>query len=149
MNLREEEETIKIYITGEIKNPGVIELKQGDRIEDAINKAGGLTEFASLKNINLAYQLSDGMKISIPNINFENEEVSEDILMSTTLDKININTASTEKLMELPGVGEAVAEKIIDYRNKNGKFNSKEDLKNVSGIGEKKYESLEKYITTK
>lgn len=149
------DEKIKVYITGEINNPGVIELSEGDRIEDAINKAGGITENASLDKVNLAYKLEDGQKIYIPNINDKEVEVlstenGEDVINETTKGgKININNASVEKLCQIPGVGEALAQRIIDYRTENGKFKNIEDLKNVSGIGDKKFENVKNYIEAK
>lgn len=158
-NLITESEKIKVYITGEINNPGVIEIEEGERVEDLVNKAGGVTNNADLSKVNLAYKLEDGQKVYIPNKNenFENEIIStengenviQEMKSSSKSGKININSASIEKLCELPGVGEAMAEKIIMYREENGKFNSIEDLKNVSGIGEKKYESLKDFIVAK
>ena len=150
-------EKIKIYIIGEVNNPGVKELDVGARIEDAINSAGGITEYANLNQVNLAYSLEDGEKIYIPNINEKIEEYitkenGEGIIENSknkVLNKININKATISELTNLPGVGESLAKRIIEYREENGKFKSIEDLKNVSGIGEKKYESLLEYITIK
>ena len=156
--INEKSEKIKIYITGQIKNPGVIELEENSRIEDAINLAGGLTELANLNNVNLAYCLEDGQKLYIPSINDQSDisyisiENGTNIIQETNFNsqnsKININKADIVELQNLPGVGESLAQKIINYRNENGKFNSIEDLKNVSGIGEKKFESLKEYIDT-
>lgn len=146
-------EKIKVYITGEVNSPGVKEVEDGARIEDVIVLAGGLTEFANINKVNLAYKLEDGQKIYIPNVNekveeYITEENGEGIVEKTSksLGKININTADVVKLCELPGVGESLASRIIQYREENGKFKSIEDLKNVSGIGEKKFESLREYI---
>ena len=150
-------EKIKVYITGEVNNPGVKELDSNARIEDAINIAGGITNAANLKEVNLAYPLEDGQKIYIPNINEKVEEyltenngsgIIEDI-GTNRFGKININKADLQDLCNLPGVGESLAQKIIEYRNENGKFKSIEDLKNVTGIGEKKYENLKEYIVVK
>lgn len=153
-----EKEKIKVYVIGEVNKPGVVELEEGARLEDAIILAGGTTSNSDLSKINLAYMLEDGQKIYIPSIN-ENLETdyitsqnSEGIIEENSGDndsKININTADLNKLCELPGVGEALAGKIIDYRQINGKFKSIEDLKNVNGIGDKKYESLKEYICIK
>ena len=149
-------EKIKVYITGEVNNPGVKEVTDGARIEDVIILAGGLTEFANISKVNLAYKLEDGQKIYIPNVNekleeYITEENEEGIVEKSnkSLGKININTADIENLCELPGVGEALASRIIQYREENGKFKSKDDLKNVSGIGEKKFDSLREYIVVK
>ena len=147
---------IKVYITGEVNNPGVKEVEDGARIEDIIILAGGLTEFANISKVNLAYKLEDGQKIYIPNVNekveeYITEENGEGIVEKTTksLAKININTADIGKLCELPGVGESLASRIVLYREENGKFKSIDDLKNVSGIGEKKFESLREYVVVK
>ena len=148
---------IKVYVTGEVNNPGVIELEENSRIEDAINLSGGLTNFANLQNVNLAFVLEDGQKLYIPNIN-DNENVeyisleNGDNIVETTKSnsknsKININKAALNELETLPGVGASLAERIITYRKENGLFTSIEDLKNVSGIGEKKFENLKDYIS--
>ena len=153
------EEEIVIHITGAIKNEGVYRLKKESRISNAVEAAGGLTENADTSKINLAYVLEDGMKIVIPSIN--DSETCEE-LISTGIggdsdiidnnmenkksEKININTADAETLDKLPGIGEATANKIIDYRNDNGKFKSIEEIKNVKGIGESKYEEIKDWI---
>ena len=149
-------EKIKVYITGEVNSPGVKEVEDGARIEDVIVLAGGLTEFANINKVNLAYKLEDGQKIYIPNVNekveeYITEENGEGIVEKTSksLAKININTADIGKLCELPGVGESLASRIVLYREENGKFKSIDDLKNVSGIGEKKFESLREYVVVK
>lgn len=152
-----ENETIKIYITGEVNSPGVKELEDGARIEDAINKANGLTNEADISQVNLAYSLKDGQKIYIPNINEKIDEYVTDGNGEGIIEednnkisgKININNANVNELCELPGVGQSLAEKIITYRNENGKFKTIDDLKNVTGIGEKKFESLKEYILVK
>lgn len=154
----EEISKIKVYITGEINNPGVKELEIGARIEDLINVAGGLTVNADISGVNLAYCLEDGMKINIPNINIkveneiittENESGIIENMENKNSAKINLNKATVDELCELPGVGESLAQRIIDYRKENGNFKKIEDLKNVSGFGDKKYESLKEYITVK
>lgn len=148
---------IKVYVTGQVNSPGVIELDENSRIEDAINLAGGLTNIADLKKVNLAYMLEDGQKLYIPSINdsetveYISSENGSNIIESSnessTSIKININKADVEKLKELPGVGSSLAEKIYNYRKENGNFKTIDDLKNVSGIGDKKFESLKEYIT--
>lgn len=138
---------IKVYIIGEVNNPGVVEIDEGDRIEDAIILAGGTTNKSDLSKINLACVLEDGEKIRIPSIDDKSEMNYEE--ESDKDKKININKANVNELCELSGVGESLAQKIIDYRNENGKFKNIEDLKKVTGIGEKKYESLKNYITIK
>ena len=150
---------IKIHIIGEVKNPGIYELEVGSRIFDAVEIAGGNTEMADLNKINLAYELEDGQKIKIPGI-FEEEtayiynDSGENVIVSNdstsnSNKKININKANIEELQKINGVGPSLAEKIIMYRNQNGKFKSIEDLKNVSGIGDKKYETIKEYVVVK
>ncbi len=141
------ENKIKVYVTGEVYSPGVFELEYGERIEDAINLAGGVTENANMKNVNLACVLEDGEKIYIPNINEKDIEEENSIIESKNNSKVNINKGGLEQLITLPGVGEALAQRIISYREENGKFKKIEELKNVSGIGDKKYESLKELIT--
>ena len=147
---------IKVHITGEVLKQGLIELDEGSRIADAINEAGNITEFADLSKVNLAYELSDGQKVYIPSIKDETEEyISESAGESVLEDedvkdgKININTADIDLLQTINGVGESLASKIIDYRKQNGKFKSVEDLKNVSGIGDKKFEDIKDKVIVK
>ena len=112
------DDIIKVHITGEVNNPGLIELTVGSRINDAIDLAGGLTSEADISKTNLAYILSDGEKIYIPNKN-DDEEIS---IESNHSIKININTANLQELKTIPGVGEATANSIIEYRDKNRKI---------------------------
>lgn len=154
-------EIIKVHVSGEVKNPGVIELEKGERIEDAIKKVGDKTENADLSKINLAYVMSDGEKLYIPKKGeiLEKENKTEEYVtketnnVSSNVGKenklININTANKEELMKITGIGESGADKIISYRKENGNFKKIEDIKNVSGIGESKFESIKNMITTK
>ena len=146
----------KVYISGEIINSGVYDIKDGDRLDDLVKRAGGFTEKADLDSINLAMRLEDQMKIYIPNID-ENQNISAantnlgigavDSSKSESLDKkINLNLASKEELMSLPNIGEKRAQAIIDYRQEN-KFEKIEDIKNVSGIGDKYFEAMKDLIT--
>ena len=159
--VREIEESkikIKVHITGEVKNSGIYELDEDSRISDVIEIAGGITSEADLTKVNLAYQVLDGQKIIIPSIMGENdgnyiiENSGENIIQEETNLKdlkINVNTATVSELMTLQGVGKSTAEKIINYREENGKFKNIEDIKNVSGIGESKYNQLKDYIKVK
>lgn len=153
-----EKNYIKIHIAGEVKNTGILELEEGARISDAIEKAGGTTEMANLDKVNLAYCLEDGQKLYIPNknqkdieyITIENgENIIEETKTSSKGKKINLNKADEDNLQEIPGIGPSMAQKIILYRNENGDFKSIEDLKNVSGIGDKKFDSMKEYICVK
>ena len=149
-----DEDKIVVHITGEVENEGIIELEKGARISDAIEKAGGTTEEANIADVNLAYSLKDGQKIKIPNINEEDEQIIkeeavEDIIIegdNKKEEKININTANQTELETLSGIGPSTALKIINYKKEHGKFNNIEDIKNVPGIGESKFENIKEYI---
>lgn len=142
----------KVYISGEINNPGVYEIRDEQRLEDLIKEAGGLTNEADDRNLNLAQRLEDQMKIYIPNINEENllentDRNQEALLVGNTASSlVNINTANKDDLMSLPNIGGKRADAIIEYR-KTQKFEKIEDIKNVTGIGEKYYEALKDLIT--
>ncbi|HJJ03603.1 MAG TPA: helix-hairpin-helix domain-containing protein [Clostridiaceae bacterium] len=150
------ENKIVIHITGEVEEEGVIELEKGARISDAIEEAGGTTKEADLSNVNLAYSLSDGQKVKIPNINEKDEEIivveekaGDNIIIEgnkSKEEKININKAAQTEIETLPGIGPSTALKIITYRNEHGEFKNIEDIKNVSGIGDSKFENIKEYI---
>ena len=153
-------ELVIVHITGAVKTPGIVKLPEGARIEDAIDKAGGLTEDADISDVNLAYVLEDGIKIKIPTISEEkNEEiiinssgegiVEKEISNNSENKIININKANESDLQTLPGIGASLAGRIVEYRNSNGKFNEIEDIKNVSGIGDSKYENIKNLICVK
>lgn len=155
----EETKQIAVHITGEVKKTGVIYLKEGSRIIDAIEKAGGTTKNADLEKVNLAYVLQDGQKVYIPNKKnnasvYISEDSGQDVIDNGNTNtktenkrkKININTANKEELQSISGIGPALAEKIVSYRNTNGKFKKVEDLKNVNGIGESKYRNIKDSI---
>ena len=160
----ENENTIIIHITGSVKKPGIVKLKEGSRIEDAIEEAGGLTENADITKVNLAYIVEDGTKIKIPsssdedigdeeiidNRSGENIIVEENISSSNKNNQIvNINKATEKEFQSLPGIGPSLASKIVEYRSQKGKFESIEDIKNVTGIGSGKYENIKDLITVK
>lgn len=163
IGIAKEENKIKVYVTGEVNSPGVVSLNEKSRIVDAIEAAGGKTENADLTKINLAYILDDGVQICVPRIGqasndketYITDEAGEGVItdelisQNTKNSKVNINTANSEKLQTIPGVGEATAQKIIKYREEKGKFKTKEDIKNVEGIGDAKYEKLKDYIEVK
>lgn len=166
---------IYVYVTGEVNNPGVVVINEGSRIVDAINAAGGTTVKANVSKVNLVYVLEDGMKVNIPNDNdlkdnadFEyitmnsGDGGKEDYLNSRSSESsgrassngnsknygiVNINTATQTELETLPGIGPSLALKIINYRKENGKFSSIDEIKNVSGIGDNKFEELKGHIT--
>ena len=162
-NVELQEDLVIIHITGSVKNPGIVKLKDGSRIEDAIEAAGGLTENADITNVNLAYVLDDGVKIRIPSITDEKngdeqileEGSGENIIEETNMTlgastkEVNINKATETELQSLPGIGASLASRIIEYRNQNGKFSTIEDIKNVNGIGDSKYDNIKDFITVK
>lgn len=146
-----ETNVIVIYICGAVKENKVITLKENSRICDAVDAVGGLTDDADLTNINLAYILEDGEKIYIPK---KGEEIENNLISSynnssTINNKININKATQTELETIPGIGPSTALKIINYRKENGKFSKIEDIKNISGIGDAKFESMKNYISVK
>lgn len=172
-----EKEKIIVHISGAVQNEGIVELEAGKRIADAIEKAGGLKENAYMDEINLAYQLEDGEKIHIPTVEEQKEKENQESKVendsatgsvgttskasnssnnsrsqtekTSNQTKININTATEEELDTLPGIGPSTAAKILDYRKEKGKFKTIEEIKEVSGIGESKYEKIKDKITVK
>lgn len=144
------EKDIYVDICGAVKNPGVIKVNEGARVIDAVEIAGGLLSSADRKRVNLARVLIDGEQIYIPEIGEEPWDHSGDIFSgeskSVQPGKVNINTASSTELQSLNGIGNVLAERIVQYRQEKGKFKRIEDLKNVSGIGEKKYEGIKDAI---
>lgn len=176
---QEEEETysddrILVHVSGAVNKEGIVELKIDSRISDAIDKAGGVREDATIEDINLAYKLEDGMKIHIPtkqekeNVNTTDivkEETTEKYITSssgivgenklkkntqnTQSLKVNINTATQTQLETLPGIGPSTATKIMAYRKEKGKFDKIEDIKEISGIGDAKFEKIKDFISVK
>lgn len=151
---------ITVYVSGEVNKSGVVTLKEGDRLAVAVEKLGGTTKKADLNNINLAIRVKDEEHYIIPKIgeakqedlkdvnntkDIENAEIKNENTAKDSL-KININTATLEELDKLPGVGEATANKIISHREENGQFKTIEDIKNVNGIGDKKFEKMKELI---
>ncbi len=165
------EELISVDIKGEINIPGIYSLKESSRIIDVIDKAGGLTENADTTVINLSKKIKDEMVIIIYSkeqvnnfketkqleeqlqskcISPDEESLQNDACIEETYNnngKININTASKQELMTLPGIGESKAKDIISYREKNGLFKTIEDIKKVSGIGDTLFAQIKENIT--
>ncbi|MBR4152147.1 MAG: helix-hairpin-helix domain-containing protein [Selenomonadaceae bacterium] len=137
---------ISVYISGQVKNISVVELEDDGnlRLVDAVNAAGGLTEMADSDAVNLALPLTDGQHVHIP---------TKDIFLlpqnisGNSGDLVNINTADAEKLATLKGIGPALAQRIIEYREQNGAFKTIDEIKNVRGIGDKKFASFKDKIT--
>lgn len=146
---------IVVHIEGEVINPGVYELDSDSRVFDAIETAGGLSKDADRKRINLAKKIADEEYIYIPNKDEEdigpayrdNLSTPTGTIENTNL--ININKANIIELKKLPGIGDVLADRIIEYRNERGGFGSIEELKNVNGIGDKRFGDIKDRITVK
>lgn len=145
---KDEFKSIVVEIKGEVKNPDVYTVDFGSRVNDLVKKAGGFTEEADDLGINLSMKLVDedcivvykkgqGDNAGIPGANTIRNINEESTVSTLNNEKININTATKEELMTLPGIGEVTAERIIEYRESNGEFSSIEDLTKVDRIGEK------------
>ncbi len=162
---------MKVDIKGEVVLPGIYSLEEGSRVIDVITLAGGLTENADTSVVNLSKKIFDEMVIIIYSHEqvsnfYETKRMEKEVVDSCrqvdenslkndacicseeiSSSKININTASKEELMELPGIGDAKAQDIIQYREEHGPFQSIEDVQNVSGIGESLYSKIQENIT--
>lgn len=148
-------EVIVVDVGGSVSKPGVIELPQGSRVYEAIEKAGGITEEGDLSQINQAILLNDGDKLYVPNFqelkekapsSYNSSNVGIVSNESKVKGKVNINTASQEQLETISGVGPVTAGKIIEYRMVNGDFHAIENIIEVPGIGEKTFETLKNSI---
>ena len=149
---------VTVEIKGEVKDPKVYKLKEGAIINDLIDMAGGLTDEANISNINRAKILKNEDLIVIGNIKeVDKLEVQAGVsvvsgemsgsVSGSNSSTININTATLSELMNIDGVGEKTAQKIIDYREKNGGFKNIEDIKNVDRIGDKTFEKMKEQIS--
>ena len=140
--------TVYVDVSGCVKKPGVYEVPSDSRIFEVIEKAGGVTSDADTSSINQAEPVSDGLKINVPDKNDASSVLPYETASQSSQEngKININTADSTLLQTIPGVGPATAEKIISYRETTGSFKKPEDIKNVSGIGDKTYEKMKDMI---
>ena len=139
-------ETLFVHVSGCVANPGLYELEEGSRLASAIEAAGGFTEDAACDSVNLARRLEDGEMVVVLPMSAgsgANEEIPE---AKTASSLININTATAEELEQLPGIGPSTAQKIVSDRMANGSFKSPDDLKRVTGIGDKKFETISALI---
>ena len=143
-------QTLFVDIGGAVRNPGVYEVSEDTRLFQVIEMAGGLSDDADTDNVNRASFVTDGQKIIIPVKGSENTGgiITGPAAVSTSADNglININTATADELKSLSGVGDAIAERIIEYRSSKA-FKSKEDIMSVDGIGSKTYEKIKDRIT--
>lgn len=162
---RQQEKTIGIHIKGEVNNPGYYEVKNGSRLNDVIKKAGGKTNDADLNRVNLAQKVIDGEEIIIPkkgepldtatNSNlyytqenkFDKENGYDRLSQEINSEIVNINSADMYQLCRISGIGESTAEEILTYRKKKGAFKSIEEIKNVKGISDRKFEEIKDKIT--
>ena len=145
-----EQDLITVDVKGAVKSPGIYDLPVGSRVHDAVQKAGGLTEEADSKSLNLAQKVSDEALVYVPTKGEEaaSQQVASGTTASTSKDKkVNLNKASLEELKQVKGLGGKRAQDIIDHREANGKFKSVDELKKVSGIGAKTIEKLKDYVT--
>ena len=145
-----EQELITVDVKGAVKAPGIYDLPVGSRVNDAVQKAGGLTEQADSKSLNLAQKVSDEALVYVPTKGEEvaSQQTTSGTASSTSKDKkVNLNKASLEELKQVKGLGGKRAQDIIDHREANGKFKSVDELKKVSGIGAKTIEKLKDYVT--
>ena len=144
-----EQDLITVDVKGAVKSPGIYDLPVGSRVNDAVQKAGGLTEQADSKSLNLAQKVSDEALVYVPTKGEEASQQSGSGATSSTSKekKVNLNKASLEELKQVKGLGGKRAQDIIDHREANGKFKSVDELKKVSGIGAKTIEKLKDYVT--
>lgn len=157
---------IAVYVCGAVKDPGVYMFAAGKRVVDAIARAGGTLADADVEQINLAQPLNDAMKVTVPRKG-QVIAIQTDVPDSTALggrphrhsrggsrnahkltpgQTLDVNTASAEELVQLPGVGPSLAQRIVDYRLANGPFQTADDLQNVPGIGPSKFDRLAPFV---
>lgn len=144
------QDLITVDVKGAVKSPGIYDLPVGSRVNDAVQKAGGLTEEADSKSLNLAQKVSDEALLYVPTKGEEaaSQQAASGTSPSTSKEKkVNLNKASLEELKQVKGLGGKRAQDIIDHREANGKFKSVDELKKVSGIGAKTIEKLKDYVT--
>lgn len=130
---------IVVYVSGAVKNPGVYEFPAGARAYEAVKAAGDVLPYADVDHVNLSAEIADGEQLHIP--------LDPERTVPGAEQLVNINTAGKMELITLPGIGEATAQKILDYRNSRGPFQEKEDIKEVPSIGDGKYAKLADRIT--
>ncbi len=150
----EVEDEVCVHVSGAVVAPGVYRLTSGARVGDAVEAAGGFAGDAATDALNLARLLTDGEQVDVPTLEEAEQSAAQGTSTgsdtgsgsstsgSASSGKVNINTADATELDTLPGIGPALAQRIIDYRESNGPFSAIEDLKQVSGIGDKKFEQL-------
>ncbi len=151
---------IQVYVNGSVAVPAVYALPPDSRVADAVEAAGGFDDAANTAVVNLAQPLMDGAQVYVPSqeeetavppVVVDSRTTSLDVLGGTAVTDggglVNINTATVAELDALPGIGPSTAQKILNYRDENGRFNTIEELMNVSGIGEAKFNNVKELIT--
>lgn len=140
------DEKIFVDVKGAVKHPGVFETTKDKRVKDLIEEAGGLLDDADTSTLNLSQKVKDQMVIYVLKHGEKPKQISDSGSSSSNTDVININTANSEQLMKISGVGKTKAEAIISYREKNGDFKKKEDITKVRGIGKATFEKIKDKI---
>jgi competence protein ComEA len=138
---------VRVYISGAVTTPGVYTLAPHSLVDDAVKAAGGAMAEADLDRINLALEIHDQQQIHVPRKGESVQPATTNVVAASSATRVNINTATLADLDKLPKIGPATAQRIIDYRTKNGPFKKIEDLKNVSGIGDVIFEGLKDMVT--
>ena len=152
MSVKESE--IVVYVAGAVNHPGVVRLAEGARAKDAIDACGGFLPTADTNGVNLAQKLKDGVQVTVPEKApvaaegraAQGAPTASGAARSLPDGMVNINTADEKELDKLPGIGPAMAKRIIEYRTENGAFQSPEEIKRVKGIGDAKYEKMKDKI---
>ena len=147
------ESEIVVYVAGAVNRPGVVQLAEGARAKDAVDACGGFLPTADTNGVNLAQKLKDGMQVTVPEKSPQGTAVQgaaagaqAGTAKPLPEGMVNINTADEKELDKLPGVGPAMAKRIVEYRTENGAFQAPEEIKRVKGIGDAKYEKMKDKI---
>lgn len=147
------ESEIVVYVAGAVNRPGVVQLAEGARAKDAVDACGGFLPTADTNGVNLAQKLKDGMQVTVPEKSPQGTAAQgaaggaqAGAAKSLPEGMVNINTADEKELDKLPGVGPAMAKRIVEYRMENGAFQAPEEIKRVKGIGDAKYEKMKDKI---
>lgn len=143
------QESVMVYVTGAVNNPGLVTLGADARVADAVRACGGLLPTADAEHINMAQEIKDGQQIKVPEkqgLAQKEGKAQADGKAGAQGGRININTADEKELDSLPGVGPSTAKRIIEYRETEGSFQKPEDIKKVKGIGDGKYNKLKDKI---
>ena len=139
---------LRVYVSGAVRQPDVYILAPDSIVKDALSAAGGPADDADLDRINLALAVVDGQHVYVPHLGEQNPPVQQPANRALEIGKVNINLADLAELESLPGIGPAIAQRIIDYRQSHGPFSRVEEIMDVSGIGPATFEAVRDLITT-